>query len=97
VRRAVIDKTVKTGGARRQELKAMKRTIADELREEGERRGRILGLQNILIRCLKKRFKNVPRKVEARIRETTDVPILETWIDNCVDAETIESVGVPPD
>jgi hypothetical protein len=37
------------------------------------------------------------RKVETRIRTTTDVPTLQGWLDNILAAETIEDVGVPLD
>lgn len=94
--REVIAETVEAG-PHRKESKVMARTIADALKDEGRVEGQLASLQETLVRQIRKRFKKVPRKVESRIRATTDVPTLETWLDNFVDAETLDAVGVPLD
>jgi hypothetical protein len=94
--REVIAETVEAGPHRR-ESKVMARTIAEELKDEGRAEGQISSLQGTLLRQIRKRFKKVPRKVETRIRATTDVPTLEGWLDNILDAETLAAVGVPLD
>ncbi len=47
------------------------------------------------MRQLRKRFKKLPRKLEAHINATTNVADLQTWLDNFVDARTLADVGVP--
>jgi hypothetical protein len=47
------------------------------------------------LRQLRKRFKKLPRKLEARINATTNVADLQSWLDNFVDARTLADVGVP--
>jgi hypothetical protein len=83
--------------AHRKELGKMSETIAELLKREGREEQEIVSLQSILLRQLRKRFKKLPRKLEARINATTSVAELQTWLDNFVDAQTLAEVGVPID
>src|ERR1700676_4286757 len=72
----------------------MGQTIAEMYIEQGREKGRVEGkiegkiegelerARTILLRQLRKRFKKVPRKVEARIAATTNMQHLERWLDN---------------
>jgi hypothetical protein len=74
----------------RQEIFEMKRTIADELKEEGA----IKNSQETLIRQLKRRFGDVPDEVTSSIRATHDAEQLNAWLDQVVTAETLNEVGI---
>ncbi len=99
-RRDVVDRSIQTD-RRRQEYTKMGRTIAemyiDQGRAEGEQKGVLKYARATLLRLLRKRFKKVPRKLEARIAATTSMRELETWMHNFANAETLEEVGIPVD
>ncbi len=96
--RKVVDRSIQTD-PHRQEYTKMGRTIAEMYMDQGEQRGeqewKLVNSRNILLRLLRKRFKKVPRKVEARIAATTNLQELETWIDNVIDAATLADIGIP--
>jgi hypothetical protein len=92
----VIDRTVETN-PRRQEYLKMTRTIAEAMMEEGKQKGEISARQETLLLLLRKRFKKLPRKVEARIAATTNLQDLKTWLGNVIDAATLADVGIPVD
>ncbi len=58
----------------------MRRTIADELKEEGA----IRKSQQTLIRLLKRRFGDVPDELTSTIRATDDGEQLDAWLDQVV-------------
>ncbi len=78
----------------RQEVFEMRRTIADELKEEGAKEGAIKKSQQTLIRLLKRRFGDVPDELSSAIRATSDPEQLDEWLDRFVTAETLEEVGI---
>jgi hypothetical protein len=73
----------------------MGETIAEALVRKGREEAAVTSLQSTLLRQLRKRFKKLPRKLEARINATTDVTELQTWLDNFVAARKLADVGVP--
>jgi hypothetical protein len=50
-----------------------------------------------LLRQWRRRFKKVPRKVEARIAAATRIEDLEAWLENFAEAKTLAEVGIPMD
>ena len=68
---------------------------------KGEIKGKQLGaietLRATLLLLLRKRFKRVPRKVEARIAAETNLHDLNTWTANFANATTLAEVGIPTD
>jgi len=68
----------------------MRRTIADELKEEGA----IRKSQQTLIRQLKRRFGDVPDELASTIRATGDVEQLDAWLDRFATAQTLDEVGI---
>lgn len=72
----------------------MRRTIADELKEEGAREGAIKNRQQTLIRQLKRRFGDVSVAVSATIRATDDPDQLDEWLDRFATAESLDDVGI---
>jgi hypothetical protein len=78
----------------RQEVFEMRRTIADELKEEGAREGAIRNSQRTLIRQLKRRFGGVPDELSSAIRATNDPEQLDEWLDRFATAETLDEVGI---
>jgi hypothetical protein len=74
----------------RQEIFEMRRTIADELKEEGA----IKKSQQTLIRLLQRRFSDVPDDLAATILATNDPEQLDEWLDQVVTAETLDEVGI---
>ena len=84
-----IESSVQTD-EHRQEVFEMRRTIADELKEEGA----IKNGQKTLVRLLKRRFGDVPAAVSATIRATDDPERLDAWLDLVVTAEALDDVGI---
>jgi hypothetical protein len=98
--RDVVDRSIQTD-PHRQEYTKMGRTIAemyiDQGRAEGEQQGVLKYARATLLRQLRKRFKKVPRKVEKHVADAANLRELNTWLDNVVDAATLEEVGIPAD
>ena len=74
----------------RQEVFQMRRTIADELKEEGA----IGALQRALMRQLRSRFGELPDDVVSTIRATHDPAQLDEWLDGFARAKTLDDVGI---
>ena len=68
----------------------MGKTIAEELKEEGMMESR----RQMLIRLLRKRFKNVPEEIVRTIEATQDTAALDRWLDNFATAERLADVGI---
>ena len=93
---AVVDHSVQKDSHRR-EYRNMGRTIAEMYIDQGRLEGEIKAQRKTLLRQLRKRFKKLPRKVEARINAATNMHDLETWLDNIVEARSLADVGIPMD
>jgi hypothetical protein len=94
--RDVVDHHVQSD-PHRKEFAKMGQTIAEMYIDQGKQQGELLKARKILRRQLHKRFKKVPRKVEARIAAATSMQELDMWLDNVLDAETLAEVGIPLD
>ena len=84
-----IESSVRTD-IHRQEIFEMRRTIADELKEEGALKIR----RQVLLRQLKRRFGNVPAAVSATIRATHAPEQLDEWLDQVVTVKTLDEIGI---
>jgi hypothetical protein len=82
----------------RLEVSKMGRTIADELREEGIKKGRkegeIRGRRQTLLRLLRKRFGEVSPQIVDTIEATEDIKQLDTWLDRVLTARTLEQMKI---
>ncbi len=85
--RDVVDRSIRTD-PHRQEYTKMGRAIAEMYMEPGRTTGRAQRSEDTLLRQLPKRFKKVPRKIEARIA-AADIRDLQNWLDNILDAKTM--------
>jgi hypothetical protein len=80
----------------------MGKTIADALREEGEKRGRKKGekvgelraMRRTLLRQLRERFGDLPAETEATIKGTDNVQRLEDWLSRFASTRKLEDVGI---
>ena len=91
--RPELQKTIESSvgtDVHRQEILEMRRTIADELKEEGA----LKKSRETLLRQLKRRLGNVPAAVRATIRATDDPEQLDEWLDDVVTAATLDDVGI---
>jgi hypothetical protein len=83
--------------ARRREVFAMGRTIADALREkgrqEGYQEGRLKGKRDALIRVLRKKFGRVPAALLKRIEATERFDLLDAWLVLAVKARRLADVN----
>jgi hypothetical protein len=88
----------------RREIRAMGRTIAEALREEGKRKGRregkregvVEGKQETLVFQLRRKFgRRLTPAITAVIEGTREVRTLDGWLGNVLDADTLEDVGIP--
>jgi predicted transposase YdaD len=90
------------------EIRAVGRTIAEALREEGKREGRREGRregkqegvveakQQTLVLLLRRKFgRKLTTAVTGVIQATRDLPTLDEWLGNVLDADTLEEVGIP--
>src|SRR5262249_46651068 len=94
--REVIEASARSEPHRR-EVGKMSETIAEMLKREAREETTLTLLRSTLLRQLRKRFKKLPRKLVARIKSTTNVRELQSWLDNFVDARTLPDVGVSMD
>ena len=67
----------------------MFRSAADRLKEEGEARGEARGKADTLMRLLVRRFGQVPRTAERRVRQAA-ADQLDTWLDRILDAKSVK-------
>jgi hypothetical protein len=88
----------------REETQAMGQTIAEALREEGKRegnregelRGTVRAKQQTLVMLLRRKFgRKVTSVLVTTIERTKDLPTLDTWLGNLLDAQRVEDVGIP--
>ena len=74
----------------------MGQTIAEALREEGKQEERIRSRQQTLLRQLRGKFGDVPKKTVQAIKATTEVKQLNTWLDRVVAVKTLEEMHIGP-
>jgi hypothetical protein len=93
----LIEASVQTD-EHRQEVVMVRKTGADAYREEGAEQGRreeaVRSRQEMLVRLLRRRFKEVPAATEAVIQKTADVGQLEAWLEQMVTAKTLKEIGI---
>jgi flagellar biosynthesis/type III secretory pathway protein FliH len=88
----------------RQEVVAMRRTIADVLKEEGKREGwkegrkegQVLARRDILLDQLRERFGRVPPEVVNTIETTDNIKRLNAWLKRLVKVKSLEDVRISP-
>jgi hypothetical protein len=66
-------------------------TIAEQLRQEGEAKGRQEGQRGIVLKQLRIRFGEVPDRVVARLDAATSEQ-LDRWAERILTAKTIDDV-----
>lgn len=80
----------------------MRRTIAQELKEEGVAeglkegltQGEVRALRQTLLRQLRRRFGIVPTEIVGTIEASKDIEQLDEWLDRFATASTLEEVGI---
>ena len=106
--RRVVEDTARVNTIRK-EINVMGQTIREATLEEGavkgklegKREGKLEGLvagkQESLLLLLRKRFgKRVTARVVKRVHSTENISQLDGWLENCLDAETLEDVRLDP-
>ena len=92
-----IEASVRTDELRR-EVSTMGRTIADELMEKGETRGRkkeqVRLRRQILLKLLQSRFGVLPRETVAAVKGNKSVQELDKWLGRIVTAGNLEEMGI---
>ncbi len=84
----LIEASVRTD-KHRQEVVVVRKTGRDAFREEFSQEEAVRSRQAMLVRLLRRRFKNVPAETEAVIQGTADVGQLEAWFDQAATAKTL--------
>jgi hypothetical protein len=92
--RDVVDRSVQTD-PHRKEFSKMGQTIAEMYIDQGKQQGELAMARTTLLLLLRKRFKRLPRRMESRVRATTNLRELETWLANFANATTLTDVGIP--
>jgi hypothetical protein len=90
----VVEKSAQGAGFRL-EVDMVRRTIADEFREEGREEGEVRSRRHTLIHQLRRRFGEIPPPVEQTVEATNDIHQLHEWLMAVVTAETLKDVGIP--
>jgi hypothetical protein len=91
--REVVDRSVQTD-PHRKEFSRMGQTIAEMYIDQGKQQGE-LAMARTPTAPARKRFKRLPRRIESRVRATTNLRELETWLANFANATTLTDVGIP--
>jgi hypothetical protein len=90
-----LERSIETQAIRK-EIHSMGKTIADALREEGERKGILKGKQETLLLQLRRKFgKKVTPAMVANIRRTKKLESLDEWLGRILEADALEDVGIP--
>jgi hypothetical protein len=88
-----IEASVRTD-EHRQEVAAMGRTIADELRAQGRKEGAAQALQQAILRHLRRRFGEPPPETVAAVEAATSVKQLNGWLDRVITAARLEDIDI---
>jgi hypothetical protein len=80
----------------RQEVRAMRKTIADVIKAEGRREEAIRARRQTLLRQLRRRFGDLPAEIVDLVKATEDVHQLDAWLDRVVEAEALEDMEIGP-
>jgi hypothetical protein len=88
-----IEASVRTD-EHRQEVSAMGRTIADELRAQGRKEEAVRARRQVLLDQLRQRFGELPRETVAAVEATASVKQLGTWLRSFATAATLEEIGI---
>ena len=64
--------------------------------DSGFKRGTLRSQQQMLIRQLHRKFKNVPASVVLRVESTQDRTQLESWVDEILFANSLAEMGLLP-
>jgi hypothetical protein len=91
---SAIEKAAKTDEMRL-EVDMARRTIADEIRDEGRVQGEVVASRRFLLRQLRQRFGDLPPALESRIEATENSEQLLAWFDRVMPAKTLADVGIP--
>jgi hypothetical protein len=86
--------TSQTNPQRRERVRAMGRTIADALREEGMEQGQLLAVRDVLRTLLEDRFGSIPEPIAQRINGTTDLQRLRDATRQVIRLEKIEDLRI---
>jgi len=86
----VIEDSVQTD-PHRQEIKNMRKSYAEVLKEEGA----LNSCREMLLRAIRLRVKDPPPEVIAAVQACEDVTQLDTWFDNALKARRLADVGIP--
>ncbi len=78
----------------RRELRAMLKSIADAIRDEGRSIATLETSRAMLLRLLERRFGALPEAIRATIERTDDVDQLTHWLDQVVTVDTLGEVGI---
>jgi hypothetical protein len=70
--------------------------MADVLIEQGERKAAIQTRQRILVRLLRKRFRDVLDSAVRTVQATADVEQLDDWLDRFATADTLDELNFQP-
>ena len=76
----------------RQEVNAMRRTIADELRNEG----RLVSRREMLLEAIRTRIGEPPTDVIATVETCPDIAQLDAWFKLALTAKKLASIGIKP-
>ena len=61
--------------------------------EQGIKKGKNVGVKNILLTLLERRFDSLPKWACTKVKKA-DTPTLEKWAQRIIDAETLRDVLV---
>jgi len=80
----------------RQEVNAMRKTIADVLKEEGRTEERLKSRREMLLEAIRVRFGEPPADVRSAVEACTDIAQLDAWFRLALTARRLANVGTSP-
>jgi hypothetical protein len=91
----LVEASVQTDDPRR-EVKAMRQTIAEALKAEGKKEGKLEAHRTILMDQLRQRFGEVPPEVEVVVERTANLKQLKEWLGRVLSANDLAGIGIAP-
>jgi hypothetical protein len=94
-REPLLDKVAHSvqNDARRQEVFAMGKTIAEGLIEKGRKEQEVTSQRRVLVQVLRHKFRKIPAATLKRIEATERLDVLEAWFVQALDAKKLEDVS----
>ena len=91
----VIEDSVQTD-PHRQEVKNMKKSYAEVLKDEGRKEERLTSRREMLLEAIRTRIGEPPAAVVAAVEASADIAQLDAWFRRALTAQNLTDLGIQP-